>query len=64
MPFAQMENKGCVSHIVALLFYINKYLKGQKKKNYGNLKYFTMPNYNLQKNPLKEAKILQDNITL
>jgi hypothetical protein len=28
------------------------------------LKYFTMQKYNLQKNPLKETKILQDFITL
>jgi hypothetical protein len=27
-------------------------------------KYFTMQKYNLQKNPLKETKILQDIITL
>jgi hypothetical protein len=64
MPFAQMENKGCVSHIVALLFYINKYLKGKKRRIMETSNISPMPNYDLQKNPLKEAKILQDNITL
>jgi hypothetical protein len=34
------------------------------KKNNGNSKDFTMKKYNLQKNPLKETKILQDIITL
>jgi hypothetical protein len=64
MSFAQMENKGCVSHIVALLFYINKYLKGKKRRIMETSNISPMPNYDLQKNPLKEAKILQDNITL
>jgi hypothetical protein len=59
-----MENKGCVSHIVALLFYINKYLKGKKRRIMETSNISPMPNYDLQKNPLKEAKILQDNITL
>ncbi len=35
-----------------------------QKKNNENSKYFTMKKYNLQKNPLKETKILQDIITL
>ncbi len=36
MPFAQMENKGCVTHhIVALPFILTSILR-QKKKNYGN----------------------------
>jgi len=35
-----------------------------QKKNYGNSKHFTMQMHNLQKNPLKETKILQDIITL
>jgi len=34
------------------------------KEELWKLKYFTMPKYNLQKNPLKETKILQDIITL
>jgi hypothetical protein len=46
---------------VALPFTLKSILR--KKKNYGILKYFTMPKYNLQKNPLKETKILQDIIT-
>jgi len=32
----------------------------QKKEELWKLKYFTMQKYNLQKNPLKETKILQD----
>jgi hypothetical protein len=35
------------------------YLKA-KEEELWKLKYFTMPKYNLQKNPLKETKILQD----
>jgi len=35
-----------------------------QKKNSAKLKYFTMQKYSLQKNPLKEIKILQDIITL
>jgi hypothetical protein len=37
--------------------YIQKYFK--EKKELWKLKYFTMRKYNLQKNPLKENKILQ-----
>jgi hypothetical protein len=33
------------------------------KEELWKLKYFTMQGYNLQKNPLKETKILQDIIT-
>jgi hypothetical protein len=51
-----------VSHRV-LAIYIQKYLKA--KGELWKLKYFTMQKYNLQKsNPQKEAKILQDIITL
>jgi hypothetical protein len=39
--------------------YIEKYLKA-KEEELWKLKYFTMQKYNLQKNPLKETKILQD----
>ncbi len=39
-----------------------KYLKA--KEELWKSKYFTMKKYNLQKNPLKETKILQDIITL
>jgi hypothetical protein len=35
-----------------------KYLKA-KEEELWKLKYFSMPKYNLQKNPLKETKILQ-----
>jgi hypothetical protein len=47
-----------VSHC-GLAIYIEKYLKA--KEELWKLKYFTMQKYNLQKNPLKETKILQDN---
>jgi len=45
-----------------LAIYIKKYLKA--KEELWKLKYFTMAKYNLQNNPLKETKILQDIITL
>ncbi len=44
-----------------LAIYIKKYLKA--KEELWKLKYFTMLKYNLQNNPLKETKILQDIIT-
>jgi hypothetical protein len=47
---------------VAFAIDIIKYLKA--KEELWKLKYFTMQKYNLQKNPLKETKILQDIITL
>jgi hypothetical protein len=49
---------------VTLPFTLKKYLK--EKEELWKLKYnFTMQNYiNLQKNPLKETKIVQDIITL
>jgi len=51
-----------VSH-GGLAIYIKKYLKA--KEQLWKLKSFTMQKYiNLQKNPLKETKILQDIITL
>jgi len=50
-------NKG-VCHIVALPFTLKSILKAKEES--WNLKYFTMQKYNLQKNPLKETKILQD----
>jgi hypothetical protein len=43
---------------VALPFTLKSILR--QKKNYGNSKKFTMQKYVLQKNPLKETKILQD----
>jgi hypothetical protein len=42
-----------VSHC-SLAIYIKKYLKA--KQELWKLKYFTMPKYNLQTNPLKETK--------
>jgi hypothetical protein len=50
-----------VSHC-GLAVYIKKYLKA-KEEELWKLKYFTMQKHNLQKNPLKETKILQDIIT-
>jgi hypothetical protein len=50
-----------VSHC-GLAIYIKKYIKA--KEELWKFKYFTMQKYNLQKNPLKETKILQDIITL
>jgi hypothetical protein len=47
---------------MALPFTLKRYLKA--KKELWKLKYFTMPEYNLQKNPLKETKILQVILTL
>jgi len=35
-----------------------------EKEELWKFKYFTMQKYNLEKNPLKETKILQDIITL
>jgi hypothetical protein len=45
-----------------LAIYILKYLKA--KGELWKFKYFTMQKYDLQKNPLKETKILQDITTL
>jgi hypothetical protein len=50
-----------VSHC-GLAIYIKKYPKA--KEELGKLKYVTVQKYKLQKNPLKETKILQDIITL
>ncbi len=50
-----------VSHC-GLAIYIKKYLNA--KEELWKFKYFTMQKYTLQKNPLKETKILQDTITL
>jgi hypothetical protein len=49
-------------HTVALPFTLKSILR--QKKNYGNSNISPWKNYNLQKNPLKETKILQDIITL
>ncbi len=58
----QSSIKQGVCHIVALPFTLEKYLK--EKEDLWKLKYFTMQKSNLQKNPPKETKILQDIITL
>jgi hypothetical protein len=50
-----------VSHC-GLAISIRSYLKA--KEQFWKLKYFTMQKYNLQKNPPKATKILQDIITL
>jgi hypothetical protein len=50
-----------VSHC-GLAIYNKNYLKA--KEELWELKYFTMQKYNLQKNLLKETKILQDIKTL
>jgi hypothetical protein len=47
---------------VALPFTLKVMLR--QKEELWKLKYFIMQKYNLQKNPLKEKKILQDIITL
>jgi hypothetical protein len=44
------------------LVYIKRYLKA--KEELWKFKYFTMQKYNGQKNPLEEAKILQDIVSL
>jgi hypothetical protein len=44
-----------------LAIYIKKYFKA-KEEELWKLKYCTMQNYNLKKNPLKETKILQEDI--
>jgi hypothetical protein len=49
-------------HTLALPFTLKRYLKA--KEELWKFKYFTMPKYSLQKNPLKETKILQNIITL
>jgi hypothetical protein len=46
------QNKQGKCDIVAFAIYIKMYLKA--KVELWKLKYFTMPKYNLQKNPLKK----------
>jgi hypothetical protein len=50
------EEKQGVCHIVALPFTLYKKSILCQKKNYGKLKYFTMPKNNLQKIPLKKTQ--------
>jgi hypothetical protein len=47
-----------VCHTVALPFTTKSIFKA--KEELWKFKYFTMQNYNLQKNPLKETKTFQD----
>jgi len=56
------RKRGGVSHYDLAIHIKKKYLKA--KEELWKPKYFTMQKYNLQKNPLKETKILQDIITL
>jgi hypothetical protein len=51
-----------VSHCALAIYIKKKYLKAGEEL--WKFKYFTMQKYNLQKNPLKETKILQEMITL
>jgi hypothetical protein len=60
LNFFTKQTRG-VSHC-GLAIYIKKYLKA--KEELWKLKYFTMQKHNLQKNPLRKTKILQDIITL
>ncbi len=59
---AKRNNKGCVSHTVALPFTLKSILR--QKEELWKFKYFTMQKYNLSKHPLKETKILQGTVTL
>ncbi len=53
------NNKG-VCHTLALPFTTLKNIYLKANEELWKLKYFSMQKYNLQKNPLKETKILQD----
>jgi hypothetical protein len=54
------KTRGLLAHY-GLAIYIKKYLKRQKKKNYGNSNISPCKNILIfQKNPLEETKILQD----
>jgi hypothetical protein len=57
-PTPQELNKKRGVPQCGLVIYIKKYLKA--KGGLRKLKYFTMQKNNLQRNPLKETKILQD----
>jgi hypothetical protein len=60
----QQQQQQGVCHTVALPFTLKSILR-QKKKNYGNSNIPpSMQKYDLQQNPLKEIKILQDITTL
>jgi hypothetical protein len=52
-----------VSHFGLAIYIIKKYLKAKEES--WKFKYFTMQKYiNLQRNPQRETKILQDNLKL
>jgi hypothetical protein len=51
-----------VSHCGLAIYIKKKYLKKAKEELW-KLKYFTMPKYNLQNNPLNETQILPDIVT-
>jgi hypothetical protein len=59
-PFKDVKQGVC--YIVALPLTLESIL--WPKNNYGNLDISSCKKYNLQKNPLKETKILQDMIIL
>jgi hypothetical protein len=56
--FVLQKLNQAVCHTVALPFTLKTNLT--TKEELWKLKYFTMQKYSLQKNPLKETKILQD----
>jgi hypothetical protein len=58
-----LENKQGMCHIAPLPFTLKSILT-QTKEELWKPEYFILQKYNLQKNPLKETKILQDIITL
>jgi hypothetical protein len=60
-PHTTNQNKGCVT-LWPCHLHIKRYLEA--KEELWKLKYFILQKYNLQNNPLKETKILQDIITL
>jgi hypothetical protein len=62
MNSQKLAKQGGASHCRLVLYIRTSYLK--TKEELRKLKYFTMQKCNLQKNPLKETKILQDIITL
>jgi hypothetical protein len=47
-----------------MVSYGGRSIMKNEKEELWKFKYFTMQKYNLEKNPLKETKILQDIITL
>jgi len=59
----QKQGVGCVT-LSPCHLHEKVYLKAKRRIMEWKLKYFTMQKCNLQKNALKETKILQDIITL